>query len=77
MASNNDTLIRDSHKQECIKEPETKYIDLLFLELSQFTKAKTARELKLEKAVALLNSMVNCGEKHSEVSIRIVKEAWE
>lgn len=54
---------------------ETEIIDKLFLELSQFTRATTARELKLQKAVALLNSMVLSGENHSEVSREIVREA--
>ncbi len=39
------------------KTPETTAIDTLFLELSQFTKAKTAREIRLEELIrALANS---------------------
>ena len=33
------------------KTPETTAIETLFLELSQFTKAKTARELRLEALI--------------------------
>jgi hypothetical protein len=34
---------------------ETSYIDMLFLELSQFTKAKTAKEIELEAEISRLN----------------------
>lgn len=56
---------------------ETETIDRLFLELSQFSAATTARELKLEEAVALLNSMVESGERHSERSRKLVAEAMK
>ena len=52
-------------------------IDKLYLELSHFTKAMTEKEIKLRKAVGLLNSMVLSGESHSETSREIVKEALE
>lgn len=32
---------------------------------------------KIKEAIALLNSMVLCGESHTELSKRIVKEAFE
>lgn len=54
---------------------QTETIDKLYLELSQFTEARTAREIKLREAVALLNSMVEGGERHSETSRQVVKEA--
>ena len=38
------------------KRKQTEQIDKLFLELSQFTTAKTAREIKLENA---LNELIN------------------
>ena len=54
---------------------ETEILDKLYLEWSQFTKARTAREIKLRSAVALLNSMVLSGEDHSDVSRQAVEEA--
>lgn len=38
--------------------PETEYIDRLFLELSQFTQARTHREMELEARVAELEAQV-------------------
>lgn len=40
-------------KQRKEGEMETEHIDKLFLELSQFTKATTARELALEERLAV------------------------
>ncbi len=37
------------------KELETEYIDKLFLELSQFTRAETGKELQLKQALKLLH----------------------
>jgi len=37
---------------------ETETIDKLFLELSQFSKAKTGREIQLEKRVELLTDLL-------------------
>lgn len=45
---------------------QTETLDKLFLEWSQFTKARTARELALEKALRGLldryTGLVNCGD---------------
>lgn len=51
-------------------------INKLFLELAQVTNATTPREARLQKAVALLSSMVESGESHSDESRRIVAEAF-
>lgn len=56
---------------------ETETIGKLFLELSQVTKATTPKELKLRKAVSLLNSMVESGERHSDTSRQIVREVLD
>jgi len=53
----------------------TETIDKLYLELSQFTTAKTKRELALYEAVSLLNSMVESGESHSKQSREVVNRA--
>lgn len=54
---------------------QTETIDRLYLELSQFTEARTAREIKMCEVISLLNSMVESGERHSETSRQMVKDA--
>jgi len=54
---------------------ETEILDKLFLELSQFTRAKTKREKCLFECVCLLNSMVESGEAHTPTSESKVKKA--
>jgi hypothetical protein len=46
---------------------ETHYIDMLFLELSQFTKATTGKELQLESQVIRLKEL--CGD-----GLKIIKD---
>jgi len=40
------------------EQTETQYIDKIFLELSQFTKSKTDRELELEELLKLANESI-------------------
>lgn len=54
---------------------QTETVDKLYLELSQFTEARTAREIKMREVISLLNSMVESGERHSETSRQMVKDA--
>ena len=54
---------------------ETETMDKLFLELSQFTTAKTKRELQLEEALRLLKSILLCHEPYSEKAQEIVNKA--
>lgn len=57
------------------KDYETEYIDKLFLELSQITKARTAREGKLLLLVQALSNKLSKKEGHSASSIIDVAQA--
>jgi hypothetical protein len=54
---------------------ETETLDKLYLEWSQFTRARTAREISMLHAVRLLNSMVEKGERHTDSSRKAVLDA--
>lgn len=56
---------------------ETEIIDKLFLELSQVTKAETAKERDLKKAVCMLSAMVDSGESHSPASRAVVRSVLD
>jgi hypothetical protein len=57
------------------KEYETESIDKLFLELSQITKARTAREGKLILLVQSLSNKISKKEPHDQYSILDVAKA--
>lgn len=56
---------------------DTEVIDKLFLELSQFSTATTAKEKKLRDVVLMLDSMVRNKEPHTKDSRQLVKEVLE
>jgi len=55
-------------------EKETESIDKLFLELSQFTKAKTKNDLQLQKLLYAVESKFK-GETSFETALRYIREA--
>ena len=58
-------------------ELETEIIDRLFLELSQFTKAKTLKELQLQKEVQKLSSaLLWCWDNFSTTNEIRDKDRW-
>lgn len=59
----------DKHLKQ---QPETEAIDRLFLELSQFTNATTARELALQKEIAKLHEEIGAARQQAlELSWKI------
>lgn len=56
---------------------EVETINKLFLELSQFATAETAKELQLRRVIGMLNSMIESGEQHSPVSRQAMREAMD
>ena len=55
-------------------DTETETIDRLFLELSQFTKARTKREMQLNELLCAV-SIVHPGETRFETALRYIREA--
>jgi len=53
---------------------ETETIDKLFLELAQFTKARTANDLKLEKLLYAV-SIKHPGESRFDTALRYMQQA--
>jgi hypothetical protein len=57
-----------------IERKETETIDRLFLELSQFTKAKTKRDLQLDALIMAVERKFP-GETRFETALRYIREA--
>jgi hypothetical protein len=64
-------------KPKDIYEAETETIDKLYLELSQFTKAKTAREIKLQhdyNELIMAVARKHHGETRHQTALRYIQE---
>lgn len=56
---------------------ELEIINKLYLELSQVATAETKRERDLKRVIGMLDSMLQCGEQHSALSIKSMRDVMD